>query len=143
MGWWAGQAERTMIRGGREGTWRGVEKSGGVRVENKEQKNNGNAREEIKYLEPGEKKKKKRRKCREPVLAVSIHLRDKSSSYMICFPALQMKASGPALQSDQPCVSPLLPLAGMIFSATQLNDAHCQALWSKQWHNRLIQLQLR
>lgn len=71
------------------------------------------------------------------MLAVSIHLGDKSSSYMICFPALQMKASGPALQSDQPCVSPLLPLAGMIFSATWLNDAHCQALWSKQWYKSL------
>lgn len=56
---------------------------------------------------------------------------------MIRFPALQMKASGPALQSDQPCVSPLLPLAGMIFSATWLNDAHCQALWSKQWYKSL------
>lgn len=69
------------------------------------------------------------------MLAVSIHLWDNSSSYMICFPALQMKASGPALQSDQPCVSPLLPLAGMIFS--QLNDAHCQALWGKQWYKPL------
>lgn len=45
-------------------------------------------------------------------LAVNIHFRDKSSSYTIYSVALQMKASGPALQSDQPCVSPLLPLAG-------------------------------
>lgn len=53
---------------------------------------------------------------------------------MICFAALPMKVSGPALQSDQPCVSPLLPQAGMIFSASQPNEVHRQALCSKQWY---------
>lgn len=71
------------------------------------------------------------------VLAVNIHFRDKSSSYTIYSVALQMKASGPALQSDQPCVSPLLPLAGIIFPASQQSDAHYRALWNKQCYKAL------
>lgn len=69
-------------------------------------------------------RRKNRRKHIELVRAVSIHLWDKNSSYMICFPSLQMKASALALQSDQLQLSPLLLLVRLILSAAQLNDVH-------------------
>lgn len=70
----------------------------------------------------------------ESMLAVSNYLRDKSSSYMICFAALLRKVSAPASQSDLLCVSPLLPQAGMVFLAKRPNEVPEQALCSKQWY---------
>lgn len=79
-------------------------------------------------------REKQEEECR---VCAGTTFQDKSPGYIIWFPALQMKANAPALQSDQPCVSPLLPLAWMIFSSTMLNDAHCQALSNKQWYKPL------
>lgn len=87
------------------------------------------AGDEIKYWERGGRRGGVQG---ESLLAVGCHLSDKSSSYMIWFAALAVKASSPAPQSHLPCVSPLLPQAGMVVSAQRPTEGPERALCSKQ-----------